>query len=77
MKRPNNDLVRDAVEMLIAHGHSPSVSNGGRHPKIRWVDGGRRFTLVVSRSPSNHRARANSRAMLRRLLRASEQEACS
>jgi hypothetical protein len=78
MKRPNNDLVREAVEMLIAAGRTPVVSNGGKYAKVSWVDNcGRRLTLVVSVSPSNHRARVNSRATLRRMLRASGQGACS
>jgi hypothetical protein len=55
--------------MLIAHGFTPTVSDGGKHFKIRWGDGSRRYVLVVSRSPSSRRARASSRATLRRLLR--------
>jgi hypothetical protein len=64
-----NVLVHEAIATLTARGFIPSVS-GKKHVKIRWSDRGRSYVLVVSRSPSNHRARANSRALLRRLLRA-------
>jgi hypothetical protein len=63
------ELVRDAVALLRAHGFAPTVSNGGRHLRIRWLDQGRRYTLVVPRNPSDQRARLNSRAVLRRILR--------
>jgi hypothetical protein len=64
-----DELIRDAVEMLAARGFIPIVSNGGKHIKVRWFDQGRRYTLIVPRSPSDQRARLNSRAVLRRLLR--------
>ena len=64
-----NELVCEAVEILTAHGFTPTVSNG-RHIKIRWFDRARRFTLIVPATPSDHRARLNSRAVLRRILRA-------
>jgi hypothetical protein len=64
------ELVDDAVAILMANGFTPSVSNGGRHLKIRWHDHGRRFTLIVPASPSDQRARLNSRAVLKRILRA-------
>jgi hypothetical protein len=35
MKR-SNELVREAVAMLIAQGHVPVVSNGGKHIKLTW-----------------------------------------
>jgi hypothetical protein len=75
----NRAAVRDAVVLLRAHGFAPSVSNGGKHIKVRWVDHGRRFTLVVSRSPSNRHAQTKSLALLRRLLRANgaHREGCS
>ena len=65
-----NDLVRDAVAMLSTRGLVPTVSNGGKHLKLRWFDQGRRYTLIVSVTPSDHRARLKSRAILRRILRA-------
>jgi hypothetical protein len=64
-----NQLLDDALVMLARHGHKPVVSNGGKHTKVRWVDRGRRFTLVLSRSPSDENARQAARATLRRLLR--------
>jgi hypothetical protein len=67
MSRPN-PLVLEALDTLKARGFVPVVRNGGKHFKITWVDHGRRFLLVVSRSPSNFRAERNSRALLKRLL---------
>jgi hypothetical protein len=63
------ELVRDAVAQLRAHGFAPSISNGGKHIKVRWFDHGRRYTLFISQSPSDQYARLNSRAVLRRILR--------
>jgi hypothetical protein len=65
-------LVDDAVNLLLARGFAPSVERRGRHQKIRWIDQGRRQILVVSRSSSDWRARLNSRATLRRILRNGE-----
>jgi hypothetical protein len=73
--RRGSELVADAMEMLIAAGAKPQVRNGGKrgkHVKIDWLDrDGCRCTLVVPCTPSDWRARANARAMLRRLLRRS------
>jgi hypothetical protein len=63
------ELVRDAVVLLRGHGFVPTVSNGGKHTKVRWFDHGRRYTLFIPASPSDKRARLNSRAVLRRILR--------
>jgi hypothetical protein len=68
-RRRKNDLVREAVETLIAHGFTPIVSSGGKRLKISWIAAHHRHVLVISRSPSDWRARLNSRATLRRLLR--------
>jgi len=65
------ELVHDAVSLLREHGFAPTVSNGGKHLKVRWFDRGRRYTLVISQSPSDRQARINSLTTLRRLLRAS------
>jgi hypothetical protein len=68
------ELIADALALLHAHGFVPRISErGGKHIKIRWLDAGRRFTLVISRSPGNGRARRESRAVLRRLLRNTNQ----
>ena len=63
------ELVHDAVTMLRDRGFVPTVSNGGKHTKVRWFDQGRRFTLYIPATPSDHRARLNSRAVLKRILR--------
>jgi hypothetical protein len=64
-----DELVHDAVSLLRGRGFVPTASNGGRHLRIRWFDGGRRYTLYIPSTPSDYRARLNSRAVLRRLLR--------
>jgi hypothetical protein len=60
-------LVRGAVAALPDAGHAADVDIGGAHFKISWTANGRHHLLVVSRSPSDHRARANCRATLQRL----------
>jgi hypothetical protein len=66
----SEELVTDALALLHAHGFVPRISEGGgKHIKIRWFDAGRRFTLVISRSPGTDHARQQSRATLKRLLR--------
>ena len=65
-----NDLLDEAVEMIRAAGFEPCVVRN-RHWKVQWADQqGRRQCLVVAFSPSDRRARLQSRAVLRRLLRA-------
>jgi len=64
------ELVDDAVALLKSRGFTATVSNGGKHMRVRWFDHGRRFTLYIPASPSDHRARLNSRAVLKRILRA-------
>jgi len=71
MNNRSEQLVADALALLHQHGFTPQIQegNGSRHIKIRWNDSGRRFTLVISRSPSTSHARQQSRATLKRLLR--------
>jgi hypothetical protein len=63
------ELVNDAVSLLRDRGFVPTVAKGGKHVRVRWFDAGRRFTLYFPASPSDHRARLNSRAVLKRILR--------
>jgi hypothetical protein len=63
------ELVHDAVSLLRDRGFVPTVSNGGKHVRVRWFDRGRRYTLYIPASPSDRRSRLNSRATLRRILR--------
>jgi hypothetical protein len=73
-RRHRSTLVREAVATLVARGFVPIVSDAGKHPKICWIDRkGRRCILVISRTPSDHRSRVNSLALLRRLLRTNEE----
>jgi hypothetical protein len=69
MTERREELIADALALLHAHGFVPRIQENGRHIKIRWVDAGRRYTLVISRSPGDNYARQNSRATLKRLLR--------
>jgi hypothetical protein len=64
-----DELVHDAVSLLRDRGFVPTVSNGGKHVRVRWFDRGRRYTLYIPASPSDQRSRLNSRATLRRILR--------
>ena len=68
MRRRPNEVVRDVVDMLTAHGMTPAISNGSKHIKIAWMAGCRRHVFMVSHRPTGPRVRANSRAALRRLL---------
>jgi hypothetical protein len=69
MLEMKNEALEEAVQMIRAAGFKPRVVRN-RHWKINWVDRyGRRQHLVVAFSPSDWRARGQSRAMLRRLLR--------
>jgi hypothetical protein len=63
------ELIADALALLHAHGFVPSIRENGKHIKVRWRDGSRNYTLVISRSPSSDHARQQSRATLKRLLR--------
>lgn len=62
-------IVRMSIDMIKARGFVPTVTNGGKHTKIKWRDGSRSFCVVVSRSPSDRNASKNARATLRRILR--------
>jgi hypothetical protein len=61
-------LIREAVATLASAGHSVDVDLTGGHYKVSWTAAGRRHLLVLSRSPGDRRAQANSRSLLRRLL---------
>ena len=64
------EMVDDACETLKAQGFTPTVDVRYRHIRVWWTDlqGHRRF-LVIAQTPGDFRARANSRAALRRMLR--------
>jgi predicted RNA binding protein YcfA (HicA-like mRNA interferase family) len=66
-----NGIVRMTLDMLEQRGFTPIVSNG-KHLKIRWRDGNRNFTVVVSRTPSDRHAITVARQTLRRILRKNE-----
>jgi hypothetical protein len=63
-------IVADVLQLLHARGFVPSISEGdGKFIRIRWVDAGRRFKLVIPRSSDSDFARQASRETLQRLLR--------
>jgi hypothetical protein len=63
-----NELLEEALATVRAAGFEPSVERN-RHWKVRWTDQrGRSQLLVIAFSPSDRRARMQSRAVLRRLL---------
>jgi hypothetical protein len=63
-----NELLSDALTMIRSRGFKPHVTHN-RHWKVSWVDRcGHRRLLVIAFSPSDRRARMQSRAVLRRLL---------
>lgn len=70
MKR--NECLDAVVGELRAAGiRDIEYANGGKHLQVRWqVSGRSRRVVTVPVSPSDHRAVANTRADVRRLLRA-------
>lgn len=66
MTERREELIADALALLRAHGLTPSIRENGKHVKIRWLDCGRNFTLIVSKTPGTSHARQQSRATLQR-----------
>jgi len=63
-----HEILEEALTAIRAAGFDPSVVRN-RHWKVTWIDlRGRKQVLIVAFSPSDHRARVQSRALLRRLL---------
>jgi hypothetical protein len=73
----SEELIADALALLHAHGFVPRIQENGKHIKVRWFDAGRRYTLIISRSPGDSHARQASRATLKRILRTSNQNGSS
>jgi hypothetical protein len=62
-------IAREAVAAVGERGHAVDVDSHGMHIKVTWTSAsGRRQLFVFSRAPHDHRADANARATLRRLL---------
>jgi hypothetical protein len=72
MPRRHAPLVSKAVVALAKKGFDADVDLAGRHVKIRCLKNGCLHFLVVPRTPSDRRAAANSRAVLRRLVQDGE-----
>jgi hypothetical protein len=63
-----HEILEEALSTIRAAGFEPSIVRN-RHWKISWIDRrGRKQVLTVAASPSDYRARVQSRALLRRLL---------
>lgn len=71
-RRRHPSSVREAVVALADHGHVADIDVDGAHFKVRWTVNGHKHLLVISRSPSDRHSHANSRTLLRRLLREEE-----
>jgi hypothetical protein len=66
-----NEALDEAIKIIRAAGFQPRIVRN-RHWKVNWIDQrGRRQSLVMAISPSDWRARWQTRATLRRLLRTS------
>lgn len=65
-----NDCIAAVVSELHQVGITPKVIAGGKHPRIRWTNAKGEFrTVFVAGSPSDHRAKMNSRRDVRRILK--------
>jgi hypothetical protein len=63
-----NELLEEALTMIRAAGFEPIVTRN-RHWKVSWIDQrGRTHLLIIALTPSDRRARVQSRTVLRRLL---------
>lgn len=64
-----------AGRVLAAAGIDFTVDKRGKHYKVRWEVGGRKFSYSCAKSPGDWRASENCRYAVRRLLRATGVEA--
>jgi hypothetical protein len=64
-----NECLDIVIDELNAAGFDFDIRQG-RHHKVVFVLGGKRRIIVASRTPSDHRAATNTRAFVRRVLRA-------
>jgi hypothetical protein len=63
-----HEILEEALSAIRASGFEPNIVRN-RHFKVCWIDRrGRKQILIVAFSPSDYRAREQSRALLRRLL---------
>ena len=56
--------------VLEAAGVAVTVDKRGKHYKVRWEIGGRKFTYSCAKSPGDWRASENCRCAVKRMLRA-------
>jgi hypothetical protein len=66
-----NHLLETLLQALAEHGATPAVSRRGKHPKVEWFIGSRRYVLTVSgtANDSSLHARKRVRANIRRVFR--------
>lgn len=64
-----NECTRAVMSELAAYGFKGEIVHGGKHPKITWTDGaGKTHSMVVPKTPSDHRSHKNARAEVKRML---------
>jgi len=59
-----------AGRVLEAAGIDFTVDKRGKHVKVKWELGGRKFSYSCAKTPSDWRALENCRCSVRRILRA-------
>jgi hypothetical protein len=68
--RKNPCLLIALRELEAAGIRDVAIAHGSRHPQLRWATGRGRRVFTVAGSPSDWRAPRNTRADIRRVLRA-------
>lgn len=64
-----NECIEAAVAELRACNIEPTIRHGGKHIAIEWSHNGESRTFTAPATPSDHRARLNTRSDIRRMLR--------
>jgi hypothetical protein len=59
----------DAITAVLEAAGVTYTLAWGKHPRVRWIAGGRARMIVVSRTGSDIRGEKNARCMVRRMLR--------
>lgn len=65
----SNDCLEAVLDELNAVNIKPRVEFGGKHIKVMWPAGGREWSQIVSKTPSDIWSLVNERAQTRRYLR--------
>jgi hypothetical protein len=65
----HREILLTVTTPLDERGIAYEPGHSGKHGFVRFMANGRRHKLIVSLSPSDHRALKNARSQVRRLLR--------